>query len=231
VHPFRTGLNPSAPGSSFGAHRGIATRLPYGVSVQSGEDSTAAAKASLRTTLIAARRARTSAERLAARAAITAHLVVALDGTGSVAAYLPLPTEPLDTGLLDLLATRTRVLVPVVTGSAPLDWCAFPGPVRHGALGIAEPVGPRLGADAIDAADAVLVPALAVDPAGHRLGRGGGHYDRTIALLTRLRGRRPMPDLIAVIYDEELLAAVPGDDLDQRVTAVVTPERGLRALG
>ncbi len=89
------------------------------------------------------------------------------------------------------------MLVPVVTGAAPLDWCEYvtrqpPQPTRRGALGIDEPTGPRLGPAAIADADVVLVPALAVDRRGHRLGRGGGHYDRTLALLSELRAE-PLP--------------------------------------
>jgi len=104
------------------------------------------------------------------------------------------------------------------------------GPTRRGALGIDEPTGPRLGPAAIADADAILVPALAVDRGGHRLGRGGGHYDRTLALLSRLRAD-PLPPRIALIYDDELLGAVPFDELDQPVTAIVTPGSGLSQLG
>ena len=81
---------------------------------------------------------------------------------------------------------------------------------------------------AIADADAILVPALAVDRDGHRLGRGGGHYDRTLAMLA---GLHSTPALIALIYDDELLPAVPFDELDQLVTAFVTPGSGLSQLG
>ena len=70
----------------------------------------------------------------------------------------------------------------------------------------------------------MLVPALAVDGAGRRLGRGGGHYDRTLALLTSATRR------IAVIFDDELIDNVPADVFDERVTAAVTPTRGLVTL-
>ena len=194
------------------------------------ELSIAAEKSRLRTMLLTARRQRSVAQRQAAGDAITEHLITRLAGTSSVAAYLPLPTEPLQSRLLDLLAERTRVIVPVVTGAAPLDWCDHPGPVEQGSFGIAEPTGRRLGPDMVAAVDVVLVPALAVDRDGYRLGRGGGHYDRTLGLLTRLRAPRPPPPVIAVVYDEEVLDAVPHDDLDRLVTAVVTPIAGLRHL-
>ncbi len=186
-------------------------------------------KDALRTELIAARRARSAAARQAAREANGAHLLAGLAGRKCVAAYLPLPSEPLDTALLDRLAALTTVLVPVTVGAAPLDWCRYPTPVRPGALGIDEPTGDLLGAGAIDSADAVLVPALAVDRRGHRLGRGGGHYDRTLAS----RAERGPADalLIAVLYDGEVLDTVPFDRLDRSVSAVVTPATGITPVG
>ena len=192
-------------------------------------DDVAAAKRAMRGPLLAARRARATAERAAARAAITGPLADDLAGRSCVAAYLPLPTEPLDPALLPRLARVTRVLIPVVTGPSPLDWCEYTGATRPGQLGIEEPDGPRLGIGAIGDADAVLVPALAVAADGYRLGRGGGHYDRTLALRTHLRGDRP-DELIGVIYDEEFGPPVPHDGLDRPVTAVVTPARGLVRL-
>jgi 5-formyltetrahydrofolate cyclo-ligase len=61
----------------------------------------------------------------------------------------------------------------------------------------------------------VLVPALAVDARGNRLGRGGGSYDRALA---RVGGQVPT---IALLYDAELLAHVPAEPHDQRVRAAV----------
>jgi 5-formyltetrahydrofolate cyclo-ligase len=184
----------------------------------------------LRRALLAVRRARTDEERLIARRANSAHLQAFLDQPSTVAGYLPLPTEPLDVGLLNALTATHRVVIPVVTGAAPLDWCAHPGPTRRGAFGIDEPIGPRLGEDTVADVDVLLVPALAVDRAGQRLGRGGGHYDRTIALRTRLRGPARVGLLIAVLYDEEFLDAVPVDHFDQPVSAIVTPMRGVLSL-
>ncbi len=194
-----------------------------------GRADLAAAKRALRAPLLAARRARPEADRAAARSAITAHLRVVLAPATRVAAYLPLPTEPLDRAWLRSLAGQARVLIPVVTGPSPLDWCEFTEITRPGLLGIEEPAGPRLGPAAIAAADAVLVPALAVGAAGHRLGRGGGHYDRTLALRARLRGT-DQDLVIALIYDEELGLDVPHDHLDRPVSAAVTPGRGLVPL-
>ena len=73
----------------------------------------------------------------------------------------------------------------------------------------------------------MLVPALAVDRAGFRLGRGGGHYDRTLALLATLTDLRP--PLIAVIDDDEEVDEVPHDGWDVAIDLIVTPLGGVRA--
>ncbi len=73
----------------------------------------------------------------------------------------------------------------MVTGAAPLDWAVYTG--RDGLVSglhrLLEPAGPRLGISAIGQASLVLVPALAVSLAGVRLGKGGGHYDRSLPLV------------------------------------------------
>lgn len=69
--------------------------------------------------------------------------------------------------------------------------------------------------------DFVLVPALAVDPRGYRIGYGGGYYDRLL----------PSLDLAcscAVVYHFQLVAEVPELPLDARVDLVVTDERVIR---
>jgi 5-formyltetrahydrofolate cyclo-ligase len=73
-------------------------------------------------------------------------------------------------------------------------------------------------------ADVVLCPGLAVDRRGHRLGRGGGSYDRALS-------RVPAGTFVCtLLYDGELLEQVPAEDHDRRVSAVVTPS-GVTRLG
>ena len=198
----------------------------------SDADQVAADKESLRRQLLAGRRARSRPDRASARTAIAAHLWPHLLRCGVVCAYLPLATEPLAPSLLDrLTAAGVRVLVPMVAADAPLDWTDHPAPTTSGPFGIAEPAGPRLGPDAVTTADVVLVPALAVDREGHRLGRGGGHYDRSLALLAPAgpgAAGTKRNELIAVLFDGELLPSVPFDTHDIAVEAVVTPAAGLR---
>ena len=196
-----------------------------------GSSSVGNRKQDLRRLLLAARRIRPAAERATAQQANAAHLTAVLSRYRLVCGYLPLPSEPLSAVLLDLLAgSGTEVLVPVISADAPLDWSRHPAPTALGAFGIAEPVGPRLGPQAICRADAIVVPALAVDRAGRRLGRGGGHYDRSLALLRPQTLPSASPCVIAVLFDDEMVDEVPVDFHDRPVDAVVTPTGGYRSL-
>jgi 5-formyltetrahydrofolate cyclo-ligase len=76
-----------------------------------------------------------------------------------------------------------------------------------------EPSGPRLGPAAVADAHLVVVPALAVDRTGTRLGRGGGSYDRALA-----RVRAPS---VALLYAGELVDALPAEPHDRRVSGVL----------
>lgn len=176
-------------------------------------------KTSLRAAVAAARRARTEPDRARDRAAIRAHVLSGCRAgrvpPGSViAGYQPLRTEPGSTELLAGLARNGhRVIVPVTLPDRDLDWTAWP------------PADPpdQLGKDAIATAALVLVPAFAVDPAGHRLGRGGGSYDRALA---RVPAGTP---IAALLYRDELLPEVPVDGWDVPVSSVITPD-GWREL-
>ncbi|WP_406400473.1 5-formyltetrahydrofolate cyclo-ligase [Streptomyces uncialis] len=149
----------------------------------------------------------------------------------TVAAYVSVGGEPGTLPLLDDLHARgVRVLLPVLLDDNDLDWGRYEGPeslaaVRHaGRMTLLEPRGPRLGPDAVLTADAVLLPGLAVDHRGMRLGRGGGSYDRVLARLERSDAD---PALVVMLYDAEVLARVPSEAHDRPVHAVVTPS-GIR---
>ena len=79
--------------------------------------------------------------------------------------------------------------------------------------------GALLGTGGVAAAQLVIVPALAVDVRGMRLGRGGGSYDRVLARLA------PGTPVVALLYDDEVLADVPAEAHDRRVSIAVTPSR------
>jgi 5-formyltetrahydrofolate cyclo-ligase len=62
----------------------------------------------------------------------------------------------------------------------------------------------------------VLVPALAVDRSGRRLGRGGGSFDRALCRVDRSR-------TLALVYDDEVLDEIPAEPHDCRVGGILTP--------
>ncbi|MEG3627246.1 5-formyltetrahydrofolate cyclo-ligase [Streptomyces poriticola] len=146
----------------------------------------------------------------------------------TVAAYVSVGAEPGTRALLDALRARgVRVLLPALLPDNDLDWGAYDGAaslarVRHGGgrMALLEPAGERMGADAVTTADAVLLPGLAVDERGLRLGRGGGSYDRVLARLDRAGAH---PALVVLLYDAEVVPRVPAEPHDRPVDAVVTP--------
>ena len=142
----------------------------------------------------------------------------------AVSAYWPIGDELDARPLLHELARRGAVCaLPVVVGRGrPLAFRRWrPGDaLSRAGFGLSEP--PESAAPVTP--DIVVVPLLAVDPAGRRLGYGGGYYDRTIAAL----GRRGEVVAIGIGYDVQLRTAVPAGAGDRRVDWVVTEERVLR---
>lgn len=145
----------------------------------------------------------------------------------TVAAYVSVGSEPGTLALLDALRARSvHVLLPALLPDNDLDWGAYTGedslaPVQHGGrMALFEPIGQRLGPDAVTTADVVLLPGLAVDARGMRLGRGGGSYDRVLARLERADVH---PALVVLLYDAEVVERVPAEAHDRPVHAVVTP--------
>jgi len=187
------------------------------------------AKSSVRAVLHRRRRERETHARAAAGAGILEHLLTGLNDRGAelVAAHVPIDTEPGTPALPAALHDAgLRVLLPVVLPDRDLDWAAYDGPhsLLCGALGVPEPASPRWGVAAVSRADAVVVPALAVDVCGVRLGRGGGCYDRALSRVS------PWVPVVALLYDDELLDRLPAEPHDRPVTAVVTPTGGWRDL-
>ncbi|HEY7051824.1 MAG TPA: 5-formyltetrahydrofolate cyclo-ligase [Mycobacterium sp.] len=186
----------------------------------------------IRAELVAARQLVADDVRCAETAEIVAHLLAILQRGDAVAAYAPLSTEPGFPELADTVVTVCgEVLLPIARRSAdgiplPLQWSAYrSGPLMRAPNGLFEPGPPWLPPSALGTARTVLVPALAVDRRGVRLGRGAGYYDRSLSF------RNPDARLIAVVRDEELLDALPVEPHDVAMTHALTPQKGLIALG
>lgn len=103
---------------------------------------------------------------------------------------------------------------------------ATPRDLRPGRFGISEPDASCPEIQAGDVA-VMIVPGLAFDGAGHRLGFGGGYYDE---LLAAQAGRRP-PFVVGLGYDFQVVATCPAGERDARVDCVVTDARVIRCAG
>jgi len=187
-------------------------------------------KTALRTRLLAARR-RVPGDVRAAEARMLCAALEPQVCAGTVCAYVPVGTEPGSVAMLDMLSRRAgRVLLPVARTAAdgspmPLRWGEYrPDALTAGPWGLLEPLQPWLPASALAEAALVLVPALAVDRRGVRLGRGAGFYDRS------LPGRDPRARLIAVVRDVELVDELPAEPHDVAMTDALTPRRGVIGL-
>jgi 5-formyltetrahydrofolate cyclo-ligase len=182
-----------------------------------GPDSLAARKRSLRASARAARRSLLAPERQQASAAIVARLqqLPALRDAATILLYAAHPTEvDLATLVRPLRARGVRTLFPRVDG-ARLDLVAAADlrTLELGYRGIREPSGPRVSPEVVEVA---LVPGVAFDPLGGRLGQGGGHYDRLLARLPEACVR------IGVCFACQMVPRVPRAPHDAAVDLVVT---------
>ena len=177
---------------------------------------------------VRAERARMSPKARASAAEGFARVVTDLPAVRSartVAAYANRATEPSTAALLEQLSRGgVRVLLPALGPGLGRDWAWYTTPDALAPRSPGrppEPDGPRLPGETVEQADVVIVPALAVDTSGTRLGQGGGWYDRVLALV------RPGTPVIALVHAHEVYDAaerpLPREVHDLRVDAVATP--------
>lgn len=188
-------------------------------------------KIALRRQLLAARGRVPDDVRAAEARLLTEQLEQVVNAGDTVCAYVPVGTEPGSIEMLDMLLRHTRrVLLPVAGTTTegnplPLRWGRYqPGGLVPGRWGLLEPPEPRLPESALAEADLVIVPALAVDRRGVRLGRGLGFYDRSLDS----HGRRAR--LVAMVRDVELVDELPAEPHDVPMSHALTPQRGLIPL-
>lgn len=129
----------------------------------------------------------------------------------TIASYVPLESEP-DVADFNVwvLSLGKELLLPRIVGD-DLEFAS--GETRSGVLGIQEPTGP---AQLLGRADLILLPALAVDHSGVRLGKGKGYYDRALRSISGI-------PLYAVVYDSEVYRTLPHEPHDRKVTGAITP--------
>ena len=143
-----------------------------------------------------------------------------------VSVFASRPAEPDTLPLINALHARgIRILIPVLGAGLERDWAQFISEedLAERAPGRPpEPSGPQLGVEAISQAQVIIVPALAVDTTGARLGQGGGWYDRA------LDNADPEAVVLALVNSNEVFDAatqpLPQAEHDRRVSGWVTPE-------
>lgn len=176
-------------------------------------------KDSLRAELLAARQALLPAARAAANAALCARAAKLAHGL-RVAAYSPLGSEPGGQDFVPALAdSASQLFLPISRPQGQLHWAEYTDPtgMKPGALGIAEPDGPQHTGALLHGLDLILVPALGVNPAGYRLGKGAGYYDRSLMRVATYTA--------VVLFDGEVRFDIPTEEHDVAVDALLTPTR------
>src|ERR1700726_2709151 len=184
-----------------------------------GNSASQTLKVDLRRQALARRDALSAAERAQAAESIAARTFpIALAPGAIVAGFMPMKSEINPLPLMrKLAAAGARLALPVVAGQGqPLTmraW-AFGEPLVAGVWGIREPppIAPAV------APDLLLVPLLAFDRAGHRIGYGAGYYDMTIAAL---RAQRVVV-AIGVAFAAQEIPAVPATPRDVPLDLVLT---------
>ncbi len=183
-------------------------------------------RSALRKQLRERRAALSAGERIAASTALVEHLEAIpefltdpnIAGYWAVAGELPLA------GIIGGLRARDQIYhLPIVADDARLRFASWrPGSaIVTNRYGIPEPAVAPVEQLSADAMDVVLVPLLGFDRRGHRLGFGGGYYDRTFAFL-RDAARPSKPLLVGIGYALQELADIEPREWDVRLDYVAT---------
>ncbi len=176
-------------------------------------------KPSLRKSLRALGRALPESERLERSRSVVAQLKGLLEDIRPqrLALYMAMPDEPDLRELLDDLAERCEVCLPRVRSAEDIDFARYQGGetlVEAGGFGILEPRA-ELEPISPSSLDVIVVPAMAYDKAGYRLGRGRGYYDRYL--------QRTRAYTIGVTLDIDPEASWAIDDWDVPMDVVLRP--------
>lgn len=174
----------------------------------------------------AARRALSEPARDEAAAAVAARLrtLPAFDTARRIGAYAAVASELSLQPLIEaMLARSQQVYLPHIEQHAPemhfAPWNGDSRRLKTNHFGIAEPMVDAAHLVAADALDLILLPLLAFDRRGGRLGSGAGFYDRALAF--RLRQPAP-PLLVGVAHACQEVEAIPAEPWDVPLDAVVT---------
>ncbi|MDN7012798.1 5-formyltetrahydrofolate cyclo-ligase [Methanoculleus sp. FWC-SCC3] len=173
-------------------------------------------------------RALLSPEEIAAYSAgIEQRLLDLLDGFETVMVYVSKPLEAETKGLIATLNRRgVRVVVPIIereTCSLRLSYLPDPSVLIPSTFSVPEPIGHELPAQPEDV-EAVVIPMLAFDAEGNRLGYGAGYYDRFLC-------QYPHPKKIGIAFSCQQADCIPADENDVKMDYIVTEKGIIRQNG
>lgn len=159
-------------------------------------------------------------------AAITRQLLELLNGVQTIMVYVSKFPEAETKDLIVALNRRgVRVVVPIIereTCSLRLSYLPDPAVLTPSTFNVPEPIGHELPARAADV-EVVIIPMLAFDAEGNRLGYGAGYYDRFLC-------RYPHPLKVGVAFSCQQAESIPADENDVKMNYIVT-EKGIIRCG
>lgn len=178
-------------------------------------------KKDIREALEAGRKSMTGEQAAADSAAVIARLMSLPEWAAAktVMAYYPIRREVDLRALIREGAQEKTMLLPVALSRGEMVIRAYESDdlLRLGRFGIPEPQGPAYEGPI----DLIIVPGVGFDEKRHRLGRGGGYYDRFLEA-------HPEATVVAAAYDFQVVAEVPTEPHDKPVDAIATPSRLIR---
>ncbi|MBO8128782.1 MAG: 5-formyltetrahydrofolate cyclo-ligase [Peptococcaceae bacterium] len=183
-------------------------------------------KQELRREMLKKRRGLTSRE-VTDKSAVIAHRVLSLPCFARariIMAYNAVRNEVQTGGLIvAAMSVGKKVALPITDRERkqliPVMITSYPGPMVEGAYGIPEPAEGNYAPVHVKDIDCLLLPGVAFDPDGYRLGYGGGYYDRF------LRDVRRDAALIGLAYEFQICPGVYADSHDMPVDIIVTEKR------
>jgi 5-formyltetrahydrofolate cyclo-ligase len=153
---------------------------------------------------------------------IERHLRSVINGENPVLVYVSKPHEVDTRGLIEsLLASGTGVVVPIIereSRTLRLSYLRDPSVLVESTFSVPEPIGSEIPASPVDI-KVVIVPMLAFDRKGRRIGYGAGYYDRFLSCHPHMRK-------IGVAFSCLEVPQIPGDENDVAMDLIVT-EKGI----
>ena len=130
-----------------------------------------------------------------------------------VALYYSMSDEVQTSGLIDEWFNKKKIVLPVISGEK-INFHLYKGKelLKEGALGIQEPASTDMVSP--EEIDIFVVPGVAFDRTGNRLGRGKGYYDKYLTGTTK--------PLIGICFDFQLTDSIPTEKHDVKMTMVIT---------